>query len=108
VSRTAIDPAAVKSGDTITYRAPVGDREWEAVVDGTTPERVILRRPRGAITWDRVLSHTPAARALAMMGYSTETRAAITRLIALSPVLEEAILAVAELAFADGAESADG
>lgn len=40
-----------------------------------------------------------------MAGYSDETKRAIVRLIEASPVLEEAILDLAELAFMDGESS---
>jgi hypothetical protein len=44
----------------------------------------------------------PTDREMAMLGYSEELKRAILRVIEVSPVLEEAILNVAELAFRDG------
>lgn len=44
------------------------------------------------------------ARERAMIGYSDETKAAIIRAIETSPVMEEAILSIAELAYIDGAD----
>jgi hypothetical protein len=44
----------------------------------------------------------PSDREMALLGYSEELKRAILRVIEVSPVLEEAILNVAELAFAEG------
>jgi hypothetical protein len=47
----------------------------------------------------------PPDRAARMAGMSAETRDRITRLIELSPVLEDAILEIADCAFADGQDN---
>jgi hypothetical protein len=44
----------------------------------------------------------PSGRDMALLGYSEETKRAILRVIELSPVLEEAVLQIAELSFRDG------
>lgn len=49
----------------------------------------------------------PSMRDIAMMGYSEETKRAILRIIEVSPVLEEGILNVAELAFRDGLDEGE-
>ena len=41
-------------------------------------------------------------REMAMIGFAPDTRAAITRLIETSPVLDEAILHIADLCYRDG------
>lgn len=46
-------------------------------------------------------------REMAMMMYSNETKALIVKLIELSPVLEESVLMLADLAFNDGQTAAD-
>lgn len=52
--------------------------------------------------------HTPMTpREKALMSYSEETKRIIIRAIELDPALQETILKIAELAYADGADSAD-
>jgi hypothetical protein len=51
--------------------------------------------------------HTLTPRQVLMIHYSDETKRAILKLIELSPVLEEAIINLAELAFSDGVDSTE-
>jgi ABC-type arginine transport system ATPase subunit len=50
----------------------------------------------------------PSGRDMALLGYSEETKRAILRVIELSPVLEEAVLQIAGLAFRDGLDEGTG
>jgi hypothetical protein len=50
----------------------------------------------------------PSDRDMALFGYSEETKRAILRVIELNPVLEEAVLNVAELSFRDGLNEGTG
>lgn len=47
----------------------------------------------------------PSVRDLALFGLKPETQDLIRRTIALNPALEESILKIADLAYADGADS---
>ena len=47
----------------------------------------------------------PSVRDLALFGLSAETQDLILRTIELNPALEESILKIADLAYADGADS---
>lgn len=53
---------------------------------------LILKAMRGELT----------SREMAMIGFAPDTKAAIIRLIEVSPVLEEAILSIADLCYRDG------
>ena len=59
----------------------------------------LIRAVTGAMGLDPV---KPTDRDMAMIGYSPELKALITRAIEVNPAMEETFLAIAELAFLEG------
>jgi hypothetical protein len=66
----------------------------------SAPESEAIKMLKGALGLSGY--KRPSDRDMALFGYSDETKRAIVRVIELSPVLEEAVLNIAELAFRDG------
>lgn len=66
----------------------------------SAPESEAIKMLKGALGLSGY--KRPSDRDMALFGYSAETKRAILRVIELSPVLEEAVLNIADLAFRDG------
>lgn len=62
---------------------------------GAEDTELILRAMRGELT----------SREMAMIGFAPDTKAVIIRVIELSPVLEEAVLEIADLCYRDGLDA---